>query len=456
MRAGVYSRISRDDLGDGLGVERQLEDCAALCERRGWTMVGSYVDNDISAFSGRARPEYERLVSDIQTGMVGAVVAWAPERLHRSPRELEDFIELIEATGTTVETVKAGTWDVSTSHGRLVARMLGIVSRAESERIGERVSRAHQQAQDLGFWRGPIPYGLRASASPGLPETDPDQAPLVEEIFSRVVQGDSLTGIARDFNTAGRRPRRGKAWTHTGIARLIGSPALGGLVDRDGEFKEARFTGVVTPETWRAARSALQRRPRGEARRPREQLTLLGGILTCDEHGHVCYGGSAETTPTYVASQPGHCFVSVARAAADDIVTRVVIERLCRPDALDLFRSTHPATDTQKEVAELVARRDDLAGLVADGLLPAASARPPLAAIQGRLAALESSRFPAPIDVQSLDRPVQAWTNWTMPQRRAVLRVLLDRLTLRHVGHRNGPRVNPDRLHIEWAQPVGA
>jgi len=65
---------------------------------------------------------------------VDVVVAWAPERLHRSPRELEDFLELLERTGCTVETVKAGTWDVSSSHGRLVARMLDAVSRAESKR----------------------------------------------------------------------------------------------------------------------------------------------------------------------------------------------------------------------------------------------------------------------------------------------------------------------------------
>ncbi|MEO6713891.1 MAG: recombinase family protein, partial [Mycobacteriales bacterium] len=136
---GVYTRISRDDLGDGRGVERQREDCFALCERRGWTVEGTYVDNDTSAFSGKVRPAYQDLLTAVRGGRLDVVVAWAPERLHRSPRELEDFLELIESTGTAVETVKAGAWDVSTSHGRLVARMLGAVSRAESERTGERV-----------------------------------------------------------------------------------------------------------------------------------------------------------------------------------------------------------------------------------------------------------------------------------------------------------------------------
>src|SRR5664280_1201945 len=129
MRAGVYCRISRDELGEGLAVERQEHDCRQLCQRRDWTVAAAYVDNDLSAFSGRTRPAYQQLFAAIRSRQLDVVVAWAPERLHRSPRELEDFLELIEATGTAVETVKAGTWDVTTSHGRLVARMLGAVSR---------------------------------------------------------------------------------------------------------------------------------------------------------------------------------------------------------------------------------------------------------------------------------------------------------------------------------------
>src|SRR5687767_4153737 len=99
MRAALYLRISRDDLGDGLGVERQKQDCVALCEQKGWTATGSYVDNDLSAFSGRRRASYEQLLVDIRAGRIDAVIAWAPERLHRSVRELEDFIDLVEAKG---------------------------------------------------------------------------------------------------------------------------------------------------------------------------------------------------------------------------------------------------------------------------------------------------------------------------------------------------------------------
>jgi len=450
VRVAIYCRISRDDAGDGLGVERQEQDCRALAARRGWTVVGTFVDNDVSAFSGRTRPDYERLLQAVKAGGADLVLAWAPERLHRSPRELEDFIELIERTATAVETVKAGAWDVSTSHGRLVARMLGAVARAESERTGERVSRAHQQAKDRGMWRGPIPYGMRASQTPGQPELDPLQADVTADIYERVLRGDALTRIAQDLNDRGVPPRRGKLWTHTGILRLISSPALGGLVEVDGELKEACFEGVVTATTWREARAAMRRRPRGESRRPRETLTLLGGIMTCDEHGWVCVGGSATHAATYVAGGPGKCHVSIKRAAADDLVTTVVLRRLARPDAADLF-VPHDNVDTTAEMTELRQRREDLGVLVADGLLTASNARPKLTAIAERLAAIEAARTPARVDLALMIDPERVWGSSTMPQRREVLRVLLESVTLRHVGPAGGPRADPTRISIQWA-----
>src|SRR5450631_4156991 len=98
-RAAIYSRISRDDEQGGAGVARQEDDCRALCARKGWPIVATLTDNDYSAFSGRMRPAYERLMGLLDSGQVNAVVAWAPERLHRSPRELEDFIDVVERVG---------------------------------------------------------------------------------------------------------------------------------------------------------------------------------------------------------------------------------------------------------------------------------------------------------------------------------------------------------------------
>jgi hypothetical protein len=46
---GLYTRISEDIDGAGLGVARQEADCRKLASLRGWTVGSVYTDNDVSA-----------------------------------------------------------------------------------------------------------------------------------------------------------------------------------------------------------------------------------------------------------------------------------------------------------------------------------------------------------------------------------------------------------------------
>ena len=94
-----------------------------------------------SAFSGKKRPAYERMLDAVQSGRIDGIVAWHPDRLHRSPRELEDFIDLLEATGCGVGTVQAGDYNLSTATGRQNARIVGVVARGESEHKSDRIRR---------------------------------------------------------------------------------------------------------------------------------------------------------------------------------------------------------------------------------------------------------------------------------------------------------------------------
>lgn len=91
--AAIYGRISHDPSGERLGVQRQEADCVAEARRRGWGVVRVYVDDDRSAYNARKpRPEYQRLLRDIAAGEVDGVMVWRLDRLHRQPRELEEFI----------------------------------------------------------------------------------------------------------------------------------------------------------------------------------------------------------------------------------------------------------------------------------------------------------------------------------------------------------------------------
>jgi hypothetical protein len=129
---GVHRRISHDRSDDGL--------------------AAAFVNDDRS---------------ELKAGSLDAVVAWHPDRLHRSPCELEDFIDLVDATGATVAAMQSGECDLSTASGRMTARVVSAVARADSEHKSERIRRQREQAAAAGVLN-PAGSKKRRSASPGI------------------------------------------------------------------------------------------------------------------------------------------------------------------------------------------------------------------------------------------------------------------------------------------------
>ncbi len=211
VRAAIYVRISQDRTGAGLGVARQEQDCRALCARKGWEVAGLYADNDVSAFSGRPRPQWRRLIADIAAGRVDAIVCWHVDRLTRTPRELEDVIDLLDQRGIDLATV-TGEIDLATPTGRLVARTLGAAARHESEHKGERQRRAARQAAEQGqpARSGQRGYGYALDKVTVIE----DEAAVIRECARRVLAGESVRGVAADLNardirTVSTTPRGG-------------------------------------------------------------------------------------------------------------------------------------------------------------------------------------------------------------------------------------------------------
>ncbi|HLM05919.1 MAG TPA: recombinase family protein, partial [Blastococcus sp.] len=128
LNSVIYARQSLDRTGEGAAVERQVADCQQLAERRGWTVLETLTDNDMSASTGKPRPGYQRLLTMMRTRAIDAVVVWHVDRLTRRLVDLEEIITICEATGVRLATV-TGDLDLSTDTGRMMARILASVAR---------------------------------------------------------------------------------------------------------------------------------------------------------------------------------------------------------------------------------------------------------------------------------------------------------------------------------------
>ena len=225
---------------------RQRQDCTELAGRSGWQVIATFVDNDVSAYSGKPRPQYAQLMQAVAAGGVDVIVAWDPDRLHRSPAELESFIAAVERAAVGVVTVQAGQWDLSTASGKLVARMLGSIARHESDHKSERVRRALQQNATAGRSHGRVAYGWRREHAPDGAVREvivPEQAAVIRRIAAALLAGDSLRSITAGLNAEAVPSPTGKPWVKGMVRALVLRERNAGLRVHRGQVNRPGFSG---------------------------------------------------------------------------------------------------------------------------------------------------------------------------------------------------------------------
>jgi DNA invertase Pin-like site-specific DNA recombinase len=347
----IYCRISKDRTGAGLGVERQENECRELAARLGLTVTAVYTDNDLSAYSGKTRPGYRLLLAEIQAGRVSAVLAWHTDRIHRSPAELEEYIAACEQRGVPTHTVKGGTLDLTSASGRMTARIVGAVARQEVEHQIERQQSKKRETAAAGKWGGGRrPYGYEADGV----TVRPDEARIVAEATDKILLGTSLRSYTAKLKEAGQLTSTGRQWVPTELKKVLIRPRNAGLREHRGQIiGKAEWEPIVAEEKWRAVRAMMadpaRRTTTGSARK-----WLLSGIATCGICGSPVRAVTMHTTRAGVASYACVASKCVVRNAAemDRYVELVTVERLKRPDTLDLMRPASPAIDLPALIAE--------------------------------------------------------------------------------------------------------
>ena len=164
LGAGIYARISSDREGDQLGVTRQIEDCRRFAERCGYVVEDVYVDDDISAWSGKQRPEFERMVDDLRSRRDRRGACLASRPAHPAPARVGVVHRLVRRAATSDCGCVTGDIDLGSHIGRLTARMLGGLARYESDHKSERIRASTRRSPPSGkvSGGGSRPYGYEA------------------------------------------------------------------------------------------------------------------------------------------------------------------------------------------------------------------------------------------------------------------------------------------------------
>jgi DNA invertase Pin-like site-specific DNA recombinase len=154
MRSAIYARVSTLI---GQSPEMQLGELREYASRRGWEIVGEYVD--CISGSKESRPELNRLMADAHRRHFDAVLVWKIDRFGRSLKHLVNSLADLDSYGVAFVSLRDNL-DLSTPSGRLMFQIIGAMAEFERSLIQERVKAGLRNAKLKGKTLGRPPLTL--------------------------------------------------------------------------------------------------------------------------------------------------------------------------------------------------------------------------------------------------------------------------------------------------------
>lgn len=485
QRAAIYARISLDRQEEA-GVKRQIHLATKQAEADEAEIVATYVDNNISAFSGDPRPEYKKLINAIENREIDVVYVYALDRLTRRTMETLALFKLCEKHNVTVKANRDYNIDPSDPSSLLTIGVLGLVAEQESIDRAARIRAAYEDRARTGRPKtgGRRMFGYESDA---VTIVD-DEAEALRDAAAMVIAGKTLRETVREvFHARELTATSGRAMTAPTLRDILLNPRVRGIstfnpTDPDTGTRLIKNRQIVGTGNWPAIidevtgekLDAILRDPeRKHSHSGNAPRYFLASVLTCT-CGDPMYSrsrknsrGEARRFYTCKRTEPGGTHVSIG-AEVDDLIEAIIIKRMQQPDAMDALQQAlapedNSLTEQLQELTgqrnALLARREQVEDAVTSGEVDASTfARVSkkfevkIAGLDNAIRELTASRDADPLAAELADGPdfVEWWRSASAEDKRRLTRLLMDIHIL--PGRLGAKTFDPQRVRITWRQ----
>lgn len=319
-RAGIYCRLSRDDenFSESESIINQKRMLTRYVEENGWEIYDFYIDDGISGTTFD-RPDFLRMIGDIEEKKVNLVITKDLSRLGRNYIETGHFMEVFFPE-RDVRYIAVHDGIDTFGQDNDIAPFKNILNEMYAKDISKKVRAAFKSKVESGqFIGGFAPYGYKKS-----PENknklviDECAAEVVRKIYAMSLQGYGLNRIARELNEAGilnptlykkasgsaymnnMRNDKTSYWTDSTIRKMLFNRVYIGILEqgkqRTKSFKvkkrididkndwvvtENAHEPIIDPETWEKVQRLLKVQRR--EMKTTGETHLFAGLIVCED-----------------------------------------------------------------------------------------------------------------------------------------------------------------------------
>lgn len=277
MKAVIYARYSSDNQREE-SIEGQIRECLAFAERKGYTVVKTYADRAISGKRADNRPEFQQMISDSANKEFEAIIVWKIDRFSRDKYDSTVYKYKLKKNGVRV--ISATEPIDGSSNGKLMESIFEGFSEYYVAELAEKTSRGMTENTIKGkFNGGKVTYGYIIDENKNF-QLNPVTAPIVEDIFKRYANGESIRSIIDDLDSKGIN-NNGKKFTYHFVNWLLKNHRYIGVYSFNDTINMNAIPPIVSAELFEKCRKRLEENKHKSAsfRKVEEKYYLTGKIF---------------------------------------------------------------------------------------------------------------------------------------------------------------------------------
>ena len=295
-QVGIWIRVSTEDQAKGESPERHEARARMYAESKDWNVKEVYHLEGVSGKSVSEHPECKRMLNDVRSGHIQALIFSKLARLARNTRELLDFADIFRQCNCDLISLQESI-DTSTPAGRLFYTMIAAMAQWEREETVERVKASVAIRAKLGSpLGGPAPFGYQWQDKKLIPH--PEEAPVRKLMYDLFLKHGRKKTVVRLLNQAGHRTRKGVRFTSKTVTRLLQDPTAKGIhrvnyTTRNGQIRQwflkpedqwvfHRVQPLVTPEVWEQCNQMIDQTYSRQRRPAKKPVQVFAGIALCE------------------------------------------------------------------------------------------------------------------------------------------------------------------------------